>query len=106
MEITLTKKITKIAKNPEKELGQNCGKKFKRRIEQLIVAENLEALRYAPGRFHELTGNRKGQFACDLEHPYRLIFEPHEDAKPTDGDGCYIWIEIKSIEVLDITDYH
>lgn len=44
--------------------------------------------------------------ACDLDHPYRLIFEPHEDPIPTDSSGRYIWLEIKGVEVIEITNYH
>ncbi len=50
--------------------------------------------------------DRKGQWACDLDHPYRLIFTPHETPIPTDPNGRYIWIEIKSVEIVEIVDYH
>ena len=71
-----------------------------------LAAETLEEVRNLPGRYHELTGNRKGQWACDLDHPYRLIFVPHEDPIPTNPDGQYIWIEIKGVEIIDIGNYH
>jgi toxin HigB-1 len=51
-------------------------------------------------------GNRKGQWACDLDQPYRLVFEPHESLIPTDEHGVYIWFEIKGIEVIEIINYH
>lgn len=35
-----------------------------------------------------------------------LIFEPLEKPIPTDKDGKYIWIEIKAVEIIEITDYH
>jgi len=57
-------------------------------------------------RYPELTGDRKGQWACDLDQPYRLIFEPHENPIPTDNSGKCIWLEIKGVEILEITDYH
>ncbi|ESU24360.1 plasmid maintenance system killer protein [Flavobacterium enshiense DK69] len=59
-----------------------------------------------PGNFHELKSNRKGQWACDLDHPYRLIFEPHEDPIPTNDDGQYLWTEIKGVEIIEVVDYH
>ena len=58
MDITFTKNLKKIVKNPEKELGANCGKRFKTRLNQIRAAINLEELRYAPGRFHELIGDK------------------------------------------------
>lgn len=41
-----------------------------------------------------------------LDQPYRLIFEPHEDPIPIDDNGKYIWIEIKGVEIKEITNYH
>ena len=89
-----------------RELGPLRTKLFLRRLGSLADAETLEDVRYEPGNFHELKGDRKGQWACDLDQPYRLIFEPHEDPIPTDASGCYIWIEIKGVEVIEITNYH
>ena len=40
-----------------------------------------------PERRHELSGNRKGQFAVDLKHPQRLIFEPNHNPLPRRADG-------------------
>ena len=40
-----------------------------------------------------LTQNRKGQYAVDLVHPYRLVFEKNGD-------------EIQIANILEIVDYH
>jgi len=72
----------------------------------LFAANNLEELRNQPGSWHELTGNRKGQWACNLDQPYRLIFEPQERPIPSNVFGTYIWIEIKAVEIIEITNYH
>ncbi len=110
MDITFKKKkLEKIALNERKclkELGTVQGKIFLQRISDLYSAETLEDTRNLPGHYHELVGDRKGQWACDLDQPYRLVFEPHEDPIPTDEDGKYIWIEIKGIEIIEITNYH
>ena len=103
------KKLEKLANNDRKmlkELGKVRAGKFKLRLFQLHNAQNLEDIRYLPGRFHELIGNRKGQWACDLDQPYRLIFEPQEKPIPTDPDGKYIWFEIKGVEIIEIQNYH
>ena len=89
-----------------KKLGQKRFTKFKQRLDQLKASKTLEDVRFQPGRFHELTSDRKGQWACDLDHPYRLIFEPQENPIPTDDDGKYIWVEIKAVGVIEIDDYH
>jgi len=94
MEITFrTKKLREFANNDKKcvkALGAIRAAKFKDRLSQLYYAQTLEDVRHLPGKFHELVENRKGQWACDLDQPYRLIFEPHEQPIPTDEHGRYI----------------
>lgn len=89
-----------------KKLGKVRFNYLNQRLKSLLVAENLEDVRTVPGHFHELVDNRKGQWACDLDQPYRLIFEPHEDPIPTDPDGKYVWVEIKGVELIEVTNYH
>ena len=102
-------KIEKLANDDRKclrEMGKLRANKFKVRLTQLRFAQTLEDVRYLPGNYHELIGNRKGQWACDLDQPYRLIFEPHEKPIPEDKNGRYIWFEIKGVEVIEIANYH
>lgn len=110
MEITFQdRKLRKAAKNKQKLIqlsGKRRGELLKVRLDDLFTAVTLEDVRHLPGRYHELTENRKGQWACDLDHPYRLIFTPHEKPIPTSEDGQYLWIEIKGVEIIEITDYH
>ena len=87
-------------------MGQRRAKLLLLRIGALSAAETLEDVRYLPGNFHELKADRKGQWACDLDQPYRLIFEPHENPIPADDSGRYIWLEIKGVELIEITNYH
>lgn len=60
----------------EKELGTLRSKKLKSRLDVIKNANNLEAIRNTPGKWHELIGNYKGHWACDLDQPYRLIIKP------------------------------
>ena len=87
-------------------MGNIRAKLYIKRLNDLYEANSLEDVRNLPGNYHELSGNRKGQWACNLDNPYRLIFEPLEKPIPTDKDGKYIWIEIKGIEIVEIVDYH
>lgn len=89
-----------------REFGSLRAKMLIRRVSALIATTTLEDVRHEPGNFHELTADRKGQWACDLDQPYRLIFEPHEDPIPTDSSGRYVWLEIKGVEIIEITNYH
>lgn len=110
MKITFSNnKLKKAANGPKrcfKEYGQINGRKILQRLTDLRDAETLEDVRYLPGRYHELTEDRKGQWACDLQQPYRLIFKPHEDPIPTNDDGQYLWMEIFGVEIIEIVDYH
>lgn len=110
MNITFAnKKLEKLANNDrkmQKELGQVRAKVLRRRLAQLDDATTLEDVRDLPGNYHELRNDRKGQWACDLDQPYRLIFEPHEDPIPTNEDGQYVWLEIVGVEVIEIINYH
>lgn len=102
-------KLRKYANNDKqaiKKLGQRRAELYKQRLDDLFDAGTLEDVRYLPGNYHELKGNRKGQWSCDLDHPYRLIFEPHENPIPTNESGQYIWLEIKGVEIIEIVDYH
>ena len=103
------KKLEKYANDNKlatKKLGQRMADIFKQRLDDLEGCETLEDVKFLPGKFHELTGNRKGQWACSLEHPYRLVFEPQEYPIPTNINGQYIYLEITSIEIIEIVDYH
>ena len=110
MKITFSNnKLKKTANDPKRcfrEYGQVGGKKLLQRLTDLRDAESMEDVRYLPGRYHELTEDRKGQWACDLQHPYRLIFKPHNDPIPTNDDGQYLWMEISGVEIIEIVDYH
>jgi len=110
MDLTFrTKKLEKLAndyRRCQRELGAIRSKLLNIRLNDLRDAETLEDVRYLPGHYHELIGDRKGQWACDLDHPYRLIFEPHENPIPTNQVGNYLWVEIKGVEIVEIIDYH
>ncbi len=110
MKITFSnKKLEKLVQNERKmvkEFGSLRAAILKKRLTHLEDAATLEAVRFYPGNYHELKNNRKGQWSCDLDQPYRLIFTPHENPIPTNEDGQFIWIEISGIEVIEIINYH
>jgi proteic killer suppression protein len=103
------KKLEKLAndfRKCQKEFGPIRAKLYNKRLSDLLNAQTLEDVRYLPGHYHELKEDRKGQWACDLDQPYRLVFEPQEKPIPTDISGKYIWLEIKAVEIIEIADYH
>ncbi len=90
-----TKKLKKICTNLEaarREYGSDMADKIHIRIGQIEAAESVsELLRNGIGRCHKL--DRRGQYAMDLVHPYRLIFTEKSE-------------NTVSVRIEQITDYH
>ena len=98
MEITYkNKKMMKVctdAKVSDRTYGNEMSEKIQMRIAEIIAADSVEdMIEYHIGRCHPLTNNRKGQYAVDLVHPYRLVFEKHGN-------------EIQIANILEIVNYH
>jgi proteic killer suppression protein len=102
------RKHTETIASAQREWGERRGKLLRRRLDELAAAvPSLEMMRELPGaRCHELTGNLKGKLAVDLDHPYRLLFEPAHDPVPRKADGGLDWTKVTAITVLEIIDYH
>ncbi|MCY3956092.1 MAG: hypothetical protein OXF47_08885 [Nitrospira sp.] len=58
-----------------------------------------------PNRRHQLHGKRVGQYAVDLIHPYRLIFEP-VDTPARKAGGEMNTDEVTAIMIIEVIDYH
>ena len=99
-------KICTNEKTARKELGSDGAKVLTNRLQQMRDAENLEKLRYAPGDWHELTGDRDGQLACSLRGLNRLVFTPSNDPIPIKPDGGLDWSEVTAVMNVEIVDYH
>lgn len=78
----------------EKRYGQEMAFKIHQRIDEISAAPTIELMvQFGIGRCHSLKGNRKNQYAMDLVHPFRLVFEKKEN-------------EIQIANILEIVDYH
>lgn len=98
MEITYkNKKIKGVctdAKTAERAYGREMADKIHQRIDEISAADTVEMMiQFRIGRCHPLVHNRKGQYAVDLVHPYRLVFEKNGD-------------KIQIANILEIVDYH
>ena len=98
MDITYkNKKIEKIctdAKMAERTYGREMAAKIHQRVDEINAADTVEMMiQFHIGRCHPLNQNRKGQYAVDLVHPYRLVFEKNGD-------------EIQIANILEIVNYH
>lgn len=83
-----------IASVAEKKYGSRMAEKIHQRIDQIEAADTVEQMiQYGIGRCHPLHQNRKNQYAMDLVHPMRLVFEKKGD-------------EIQIANIVEITDYH
>ncbi len=101
-----TAKIVNDDRLLKREFGAIRAEKIKQRLTQLRFATTLEDVRYMPGNYHELKNERKGQWGCDLDQPYRLVFIPHENPIPVNNDRQYIWSSILGVEIIEIINYH
>jgi proteic killer suppression protein len=111
MDITFSsEKLAKIfnsEKSLMREYGTENGNRIKRRMAVLMAAQCLEDVPIQPpDRRHELSGRRKGQFAVDLKHPHRLIFEPNHNPLPRKSDNGLDLKQINAITILEVKDYH
>lgn len=105
-----TRRLQKIFTKPgglRRAYGARNERAIASRVILLVGASNLsEVPTVPPVRRHQLTGKRKGQFAIDLVHPYRLIFEPDHEPVPRKDDGGIDLNQITAITIMDVVDYH
>lgn len=82
------------AKVSDKKYGREMSERIQMRIDQIKAVDSVEEMvAWHIGRCHRLIGNRSGQYAVDLVHPYRLTFEKHGG-------------KIQIAHITEIVDYH
>ena len=105
-----TSKLEKVCNDEKlmiKRLGPQRSKLLKRRLAELRAANVLEDLQHLPqARCHELLHNRKGQLSVDLDHPYRLIFEPANNPVPRKPNGELDWTKVTEVVIISVEDTH
>lgn len=58
-----------------KKYGTEMALKINQRINEISAADNVDIMiQFGIGRCHPLKGNKKGCYAVDLVHPFRLLF--------------------------------
>ena len=83
-------------------LGPQRAQRYVDRLAQISDAANFESLRGLPGHYHDLVGNRAGQWACDLDQPYRLIFKCTNEGPV----AKIVWAKENIAKMLEIVNYH
>ena len=90
-----------------REYGDKNAKRIIIRMAVLSAASNLAAVPTAkPDRCHPLKGDRRGQYAVDLVHPFRLVFCPDHHPVPLRKDGGIDMFQVTAIKILEVEDYH
>lgn len=98
----LLEKETELVKN----FGPKRARLVMRRIEVLRAAPRLADIPITrPLRRHELTADRKGQFAVCVDEKLRIVFTADEPV-PRKDDGGYDLQAITAITIQSIEDYH
>ncbi len=94
-------------KHMKRKWGQVTAEILKRRLGELENAPLLEDMRGLPAaNCHELSGDRKGQLAVNLDQPRRLVFRPNHDPIPLKPDGGLDWSAVTSVVIQEVVDYH
>ena len=99
--------LRKICEDPQeakRRLGQASARKLQSRLADLMAASRLGDI--PAGQPHPLKGSRAGQFAVRLSGGQRLVFEANDEPVPTTKDGATDWMNVASIRVVFIGDYH
>ena len=111
MEIAFrTRKLGKTL-NSESELQKAYGEPMAVKLmSRLAVLKNARTLAEVPSsppdRCHPLKGEREGQYAVDLDHPRRLVFELNHEPVPRKQDGGIDLDKVTAIIIVDVVDYH
>lgn len=105
-----SKKLQKDCNHHErlvKRYGLRRAQLIELRLMQLRAASTLSEISTLPPlRCHELKGNLAGQLSVDLDHPYRLLFEPANDPVPYKADGGLDWSKVTAVRILGVEDTH
>jgi len=95
------RKIISDAKKLKKTYGERNASLIIQRYHELDNIPNLGMMiKSKIGRCHSLTGNCKGKYALDLEHPLRMIIEPVFESESRDVN------DVVSISIIKMEDYH
>jgi len=96
--------------NSERSLVKEYGvlaSKIAQRLSELKAASNLSLISHLPPpRLHQLEGQRKSQYAVDLNGSMRLIFTPADEPLPVVSDGGIDKARVTEILVIGVENYH
>ncbi len=95
------------AKQLTKKYGDERARYIMRRMKVLAAAPTLaDVPRQPPDRCHQLTGDRKEDFAIVIKDQWRIVFEPNHDPVPRKEDDGIDLNRVTKIKITWIGDYH
>ena len=111
MDVAFTRQKLGKTFNSEKALKREFGDRMARVIAmRMAVLKNARTLSLVPVTkpewCHELRDDGDEQYAVDLVHPYRLVFEPNHDPMPRKEDGGIDTDQVTAIKIVEVIDYH
>lgn len=110
MKLFYKNKKLEISLTIDKEIIKTYGaraKKIKQRINELESWDNLYDISRLPAlRLHPLKGNKKGEWAVDIQKNWRICFEISRNPLPLLENGGIDLSKVKEIKIISIEDYH
>lgn len=88
-----------------KKFGSKSERVIMRQMFLLDSAESIQDMLSGIGGWHELEAERKGQCAGNAGGGKRIIVKPNPPV-PTKQDGGTDWTKVKSVQVVEVEDYH
>ncbi len=77
------------------------------RLTEIRASPSLAILMTIPkANCHLLTGDKNGEWALDVSHNFRMIFEIAHETIPLNEDGSIDATAVTEIRILKIEDYH
>ncbi len=101
------KKMFNSGKDLKRAYGDRMVRTIAMRMAVLRRAQTLSMVPVTkPDRRHQLEGNRAGQYAVNLVHPNRLVFEPNHNPMPRKEDGGIDTDQVTAITIIEVINYH
>lgn len=95
------RKVISDTRKLQRTYGSKNARLIVQRYNELENMPNLGLmLKFRVGRCHTLSGNLKGKYALDLEHPMRMIIEPVHEHENKDV------YKVEIVNIIKIEDYH
>ena len=103
-----TAKLKKICESYDlarRKWGEKRARVIIKRLNEIQSADCIADLNHAPPtRCHLLEPHKRGIYAVDVDHPFRLLFQAiSESGEPV---GNIDASQVKCVKILEVTNYH